>query len=531
MGRARLARGARACDDRRVIGGVGEEGGAMRVLFVILDTLRRDYLEPYGSAWVRTPNIARLAQRSVVCDNHWVGSLPCMPARREFMTGRHNFLERGWGPLEPFDDVLPVQARLAPTPVFSHLITDHYHYFYLGGEGHNNSFTTWQFERGQENDFWISRVDLPALPETIGSLARRPQHALNRLAQREEHEFSGPRCVQHAVQWLHDNQESDNWFVQLELFDPHEPFYVVPKYLEMYGDTWDGPLYDWPEYGVCADRPEAIEHIRKCYAALLTMTDHWLGRLWDAMDELGRWEDTMVVLTTDHGTMLGEHQYWMKNQMPVYNEIARIPLIVHLPGSRRAGARINALTQSTDLMPTFLDYLGAPAPPHLHGASLRPALEADRAVHDSLIFGYFGMALNATDGRHVYLRNPVAPETTVYAYTSMPTQFHGFMSREELAHAEMGRFLGHTYNIPVYKVPQGGRQPTGRVGQPPHRHGGYLDASGAYDPHHELFDLAADPAQQAPLRDDALEGRFRDLLRAQLARVRAPEEQFARLGL
>src|SRR2546421_12451019 len=134
----------------------------MKCLFVVLDTLRRDYLAPYGSTWVQTPQIARLAQRSVVCDSHWVGSLPCMPARRELMTGRHNFLERGWGPLEPFDDVLPNQLRQAqPNPSgarsgkgVSHLITDHYHYFYLGREGHNNSFDTWQFERGQENELW-----------------------------------------------------------------------------------------------------------------------------------------------------------------------------------------------------------------------------------------------------------------------------------------------------------------------------------------------------------------------------------------
>lgn len=504
----------------------------MKVLFVILDTLRRDYLTPYGRAphgfEVFTPQIARLAERSVACENHWVGSLPCMPARRELMTGRHNFLERGWGPLEPFDDVLPHQLRRADPKVFSHLITDHYHYFYLGGEGHNNSFDSWLFERGQENDFWISRVDLPALPEAIGRLKDRPQHALNRFAQREEHEFSGPRCVQHAVQWLEDNRGSDNWFLQLELFDPHEPFYVVDKYLEMYGDTWNGPIYDWPDYGVCKDSPEAIEHIRKCYAALLTMTDHWLGKLWDKLDETDGWRDTMVVLTTDHGTMLGEHQYWMKNLMPVYNEIARIPFVVHLPGDRRAGARVRALTQTTDVMPTFLDYFGAPVPPHLHGASLRPALESDQAVHDSIVYGYFGMALNATDGQHTYFRNPVEPESTVYAYTSMPTQFHDFMPRELLAQAETGRFLGHTYNIPLYRIPA---KVGGLVGGGlPHRHDGY-GSGGAYDPHHELFDLSSDPGQERPLADPTVEARFVELMRAQLARLAAPEEQYARLGL
>lgn len=504
----------------------------MKAIFVILDTLRADYLEPYGSAWVKTPHIQRLAQRSIVADNHWVGSLPCMPARRELMTGRHNFLERGWGPLEPFDDVLPNLLRQrGERPVFSHLITDHYHYFYLGGEGHNNSFNSWQFERGQENDFWISRVDLPALPEAQGRLAALPQHALNRFAQQEEQDFSGPRCIQHAVQWLEDNHQSDNWFLQIELFDPHEPFYAVPKYLEMYGDTWTGPLYDWPDYGVCADDPAAIEHIKKCYAALLTMTDHWVGRLLDALDRHGLWSDTLVVLTTDHGTMLGEHSYWMKNMMPVYNEIARIPLIVHLPGDRRAGQRLSTLTQTTDIMPTILDYFGVANPPYLHGSSLRPALEADLAVHDSLIFGYFGMALNATDGRYTYFRNPIAETTTVYAYTSMPTTFHGFMTREELAQAQMGRFLGHTYNIPVYKVPQSGRRATGQPGQAPHRHGGYRDQTGQYQPHHELFDLNGDPGQSQPVTDPALEARFMETMRRHLYRVQAPGEQFGRLGL
>ena len=75
----------------------------MKSILIVLDTLRRDYLTAYGNNWVHTPNITQLAAQSVVFDNHWVGSLPCMPARREFMTGRHNFLYRNWGPIEPYD--------------------------------------------------------------------------------------------------------------------------------------------------------------------------------------------------------------------------------------------------------------------------------------------------------------------------------------------------------------------------------------------------------------------------------------------
>lgn len=492
----------------------------MKTLFVILDTLRRDYLTIYGNTWVHTPNITRLAERSVVFDNHWCGSLPCMPARREFMTGRHNFLERGWGPLEPFDDVLTVLLRQSQPRIFSHLITDHFHYFYLGGEGHNNSFDTWEFERGQAADRWVSRVDLPALPPAMGELQADPQLLLNRLRQQEEHEFSGPRCVQNTVRWLEDNGRSDNWFLQLELFDPHEPFYVIKKYLDLYDDRWDGPIYDSPDYGVVKDSPEATEHMRKAYAALLTMTDHWLGRVWDKFDELNLWDDTLVVLTTDHGTMLAEHQYWMKLYMPVYNEIARLPLIIHLPGSKKAGHRVKALTQSTDLMPTFLDYFDVPPPPHVHGTSLRPVLEGDRAIHDSIIYGYFGMAVNVTDGRYTYFRNPVEEHARIYAYTAMPSQHHGFIPRERLAEAEMGRFLCHTYNVPLYKIPLTGRAPL---------HNRRKD--GAYEPFHELFDLAVDPTQDHPITDAALEAHYCELIRRNLQRVQAPPGHLERLGL
>ena len=79
----------------------------MKAIMVMFDSLRRDLLPPYGCDWVHAPNFRRLAEHAVTFDNHYVGSLPCMPARRELHTGRHNFLHRGWSPLEPFDDSMP----------------------------------------------------------------------------------------------------------------------------------------------------------------------------------------------------------------------------------------------------------------------------------------------------------------------------------------------------------------------------------------------------------------------------------------
>ena len=79
----------------------------MRVVFALFDTLNRRSLGCYGGTTVKTPNFDRLALRSVVFDNHYVGSLPCIPARREMMTGRYNFLHRSCVPLETFDHAWP----------------------------------------------------------------------------------------------------------------------------------------------------------------------------------------------------------------------------------------------------------------------------------------------------------------------------------------------------------------------------------------------------------------------------------------
>lgn len=94
--------------------------------------------------------------------------MPCMPARRELHTGRYNFLYRGWGPLEPFDDSMP--QLLGQSGVYTHLATDHYHYWQDGGATYHNRYSTYEFSRGQEGDAWkaeVTKPDLDVLHETM----------------------------------------------------------------------------------------------------------------------------------------------------------------------------------------------------------------------------------------------------------------------------------------------------------------------------------------------------------------------------
>ena len=164
----------------------------MRTVFVLFDSLNRTAMGCYGGTQLATPNFDRFARRALSFDNHYVGSLPCMPARRDMHTGRLNFMHRSWGPLEPFDNSMPEMLRLSG--IHSHLISDHFHYFEDGGATYHSRFKTWEFVRGQENDPWIAMVEPPierfrAQYDTrhydVPQNAKRLQNQINRELIRE----------------------------------------------------------------------------------------------------------------------------------------------------------------------------------------------------------------------------------------------------------------------------------------------------------------------------------------------------------
>ena len=96
----------------------------MKLVFILFDSLNRHLLSPYGGQ-INTPNFQRLSEKAQTFNKHYVGSLPCMPARRDMHTGRLCFLHRSGGPLEPFDNSFP--EILFKNNVYSHLVSDHYH--------------------------------------------------------------------------------------------------------------------------------------------------------------------------------------------------------------------------------------------------------------------------------------------------------------------------------------------------------------------------------------------------------------------
>ena len=128
----------------------------MRMIMILLDSLNRRYFPCYQPNAKALPNFQRVIERSQIFTNHWAASLPCIPARRDLFTGRMDFLERPWGPLEPFDCTF--LHKLREQQIYTHMITDHYHYFESSGEHYCQQFDSWEFIRGQEFDPWAGNV-------------------------------------------------------------------------------------------------------------------------------------------------------------------------------------------------------------------------------------------------------------------------------------------------------------------------------------------------------------------------------------
>lgn len=491
----------------------------MRTVLVLMDSLNRSMLEVYNKdTWVKTPNISSFAEDSLVFDNHFLGSAPCMPARRDIFTGRLNFLERCWGAIEPFDITLP--QKLRENDIFTHIITDHTHYFEIGGENYCQQFNTWEVIRGQEHDAWISRVKQPKLPEKYyGQVSA--QYELNRTTFIDEEDYPSPKTFKTACKWVEDNKGADDFFLMVESFDPHEPFDCPQEYLDMYDDDYDGPRYEWSGYHEVTEPIEATEHLRKQYAGTLSMNDKYFGKFIDTLKENDMYKDTLIIFTTDHGHLLGEHGWTGKYFMHVYNELSHLPLIIHLPGSRQSGKRVNSLTQNIDIMPTLLDLYNIKTPKCVRGHSLAEMFEnTDLRVRDAAIFGWFGMAVNVTDGKYTYYRAPASIKNKpCNNYCAIPTTLWTYMGLDKADEIEMGRYLKHT-NYPVYKIPASD------------------DKNSVYNMSRIkniskslLFNIEDDYKQQRPLSDEDIANDMTDKMIYEMKYADSPKDQFIRMGL
>lgn len=491
----------------------------MRAIMVMYDTLNRRTLPNYGCTETHMPNFERLGMQSITFDTCYAGSLPCMPARRDLHTGRLNFLHRGWGPIEPFDDSVPEILR--QNGIYTHLVSDHDHYWEDGGATYHTRYSSWEIDRGQENDTW--KGDLGPYEDThsfgmtgwYGEHMRkaRRQNAVNREYIQRQGIYPQELVFDKGLEFIENNKDYDNWFLQIETFDPHEPFTSPEEFQREFGIDEESCPYDWPAYNMVREDDAFVGSIRKKYFSLLSMCDRSLGRVLDMMDRYDMWKDTMLIVNTDHGFLLGEHQWWAKNVMPMYNEISNTPLFIWDPRCGVQNVHRKSLVQCIDIPATLLSFFGQAIPKDMMGKDLTPVITRDEKIRDYALFGMFAGHVNITDGKYVYMRAPVSDQNgPCYEYTLMPTDMTQRKSASQLQAATLAAPFSFTKNMPVLKLP-----------------------GGAYFSAHQfgnlLFDVESDPLQLTPLHDSKKEAELLEAMTAEMVAADAPEEQYVRLGI
>ncbi len=494
----------------------------MKTVFLLFDSLNKRMLNSYGGKYIETPNFNRLAEKSIQFNNHYIGSMPCMPARRDMHSGRLSFLHRAWGPLEPFDNSFPEILRLNNT--YTHLVTDHYHYFEDGGATYHNRFNSWDFIRGQESDPWKAMVQPPLeklrekYHQSQLNLTNREtgyyHYAINSEFIKEEKDFPSVKCFESGLDFININKDADNWFLQLETFDPHEPFFAPERFREKLKTNYTGPRLDWPQYDRVKETDDEVEELKANYIALVGLCDYLLGTVLDYFDENNLWNDTALILTTDHGFMLGEHDWWAKNRMPLYNEIANIPFYFYHPEFKQySGEQRNVVTQNIDLMPTFMTMHGHNLPKEVKGKSLLNFLDKDSENEHCALYGYWGGGINISDGNYSYFHFPEnfdQYDRSRFQYTLMPTNMRQFFSHEELQTATMHEPFNFTKNIPVMKV--------NRILRKSDPHKSLEDTKSA------LYNLKEDPGQLHPINNDDLINKYKNLLLNEIKTYDPPKE-------
>ena len=428
--------------------------GTMNLIVVMLDSLRPDHLGCYGNPWMRTPSIDEFSREAVVFERAYAEGLPTLPVRTALFTGRYTIMDRGWQHLEPSDVTLA--EVLWDAGYTSALITDTYH-LHKPRMAYERGFDHVEFIRGQEADPYVVdpsiEVDLskwhPKNYMTERDRAVFIQYLRNRHHWRGEEDHFVAQVVRAGLRWLRTQVERgrrDKLFLWLDCFDPHEPWDPPVEYYELYAppDYHDLPIIQpsiGGERGGLAENFTELElrHIRAQYAGEVTLVDKWVGVFFEGIKELGLWEDSMVVLLSDHGEPLGEHGIVRKVRPWPYEELSRIVLMVKLPGGERGGTRVRAFAQTPDLLPTILDALEVPGErsrwavtPEPQGRSLLPVmLGEEERVRDCAIAGHYGRSWSVRDEEYSLYLWPLPKAEYTFGVGPMP--------RREQARVELYR--------------------------------------------------------------------------------------------
>jgi arylsulfatase A-like enzyme len=397
------------------------------ILFITADQWRGDCLSAVGHPVVKTPHIDAFAQEGTLFTRHYAAAAPCSPARAAMYSGLWQMNNRVVSNGTPLAHELDNMARAArrggyqPTLFgFTDITADPrvhdpndpamktYEGVLPGFDveqallGDMLPWTQWLRSHGYGDDVIDAPFELTADADNsipIGPTGFAAEHSLSAF------------LVGRMIDWLGGQSDDQPWFAHLSLINPHPPFAAPAPYNAMY-DPEDGP-------GFLSHEPEIAQHpiyqqfhdtmtvadflpgqkgkvselsemdfrrIRAVYYGMISEVDAQIGRLFRALKSAGMWEDTVVILTSDHAEMMGDHGLLGKGGF--FPQSQHIPLIIRAPGAPE-GQVCTHLTSAVDLFPTLLDLMQVAPKNSLDGRSLIGQLQDAQQPGRESIFWEF----------------------------------------------------------------------------------------------------------------------------------------------
>ncbi len=406
----------------------------MNVVLVIIDSLRKDHVGAYGNPWIKTPNLDALARESLRFTRAHPESMPTIPARRAIHTGRRSWpfdvyrslgrrpRDEGWHRIP--EDQRTLAEILQHEGYETSLVTDTYVQFPMNfGRG----FDAYRKIRGQEYDpyrptFLVSQRERDRYMPNQDRKAW--QYLANTRGRETEEDWLAPQVFLGASEALEEVRRREPFFLVADCYDPHEPWDPPGKYTSLYDpDGYEGKEPLASDYGP-ADwiTDEQLKRMKALYAGEVTMADRWLGHFLDKMDELGLFDNTLLVLLSDHGHLLGEHGYTGKPYYALWPELTDIVFFVRHPEGKGAGEASDFFASTHDVAPTVLSVLGVPSIEPMDGQDLSVLLDGAEPEPRPYATSAYGNFVWARDDSHVMFSREDGAKARLYDVRTDPGQ-------------------------------------------------------------------------------------------------------------
>jgi iduronate 2-sulfatase len=364
--------------------------GKKNVLFIAVDDMNND-LGCYGHLYVKSPNIDRLASQGIAFSNAYCQLPLSSPSRSSLLTGFRPDKTRVFDLTYHFRQDMPnittLPQMFMKNGYYVARVGKMYHYGNPGDIGTNglDDKASWT-ERFNPAGRDKTSLELDVINYTpTRGLGSSMSYYSDKEGTDEEH--TDGKVAAQTIRLMSEHKD-EPFFIAAGFYKPHCPWITPNKYFDMYKPDQinlpeiteetqkDYPAMalastsPWPYFGI--SRSQAME-CKLAYYAAISFVDAQIGKLLDALDSLGLTDNTIIVFWSDHGYHLGEHGLWFKQSC--FEESAKCPLIISVPGAKKAGQLCRRTVELVDIYPTLADLAGLNPPEGLEGFSLSRLLK------------------------------------------------------------------------------------------------------------------------------------------------------------